>query len=188
LYSDDFLEETHLKPLPQRIPFDRFFESSRQFEGINRDLFLDFKTYLVDDILVKVDRASMATSLEARVPLLDYKLVEFAFSLPPDYKLRGNTTKWFFKSAMKGILPERIIHRRKEGFSIPIKNWLKEDLKDLMMAYLSPGRLAETGLFNWAYVEKMINEHLSNHQNHSHRLWALILFELWREKYLRSES
>ena len=146
----------------------------------------DAIAYLPDDILVKVDRTSMATSLEVRVPLLDYKLVEFAFSLPADYKLRGNTTKWFFKSAMEGVLPERIIHRRKEGFSIPIKNWLKDELKDLMMEYLSPQRIKQGGLFNPAYVERMVGEHLKNRQNHSHRLWALILFEIWREKHLRT--
>jgi len=139
---------------------------------------------MVDNILVKVDRMSMATSLEARVPLLDKKMVEFAFSLPPHYKLHGNTTKWFFKKAMEGILPDEIIYRRKEGFSIPIKNWLKTELKDLMIDTLSPERIASSGLFNYPYVKKMMDEHLANKQNHAHRLWAIILFNLWSERYL----
>jgi asparagine synthase (glutamine-hydrolysing) len=183
LYSQDFLSSYFLKPLNARIPFDGFFEHCGQFEGINRDLYLDFKTYMVDNILVKVDRMSMATSLEARVPLLDYKMVEFAFSLPSQYKLGGSTTKWFFKKAMEGILPDEIIYRQKEGFSIPIKNWLKSDLKELMMEYLSEKRVKEAGFFNHTYIQKMVTEHLNNKQNHAHRLWALILFHLWRERF-----
>jgi len=186
LYAPSFLDQRFLDPLPKREPFAGFFKQAQPFDGINKDLFLDFKTYMVDNILVKVDRMSMATSLEARVPLLDYKMVEFAFSLPENYKLRGNTTKWFFKKAMEGILPDEIIYRRKEGFSIPIKNWLKTDLKDLMMEYLSPKRINEAGYFNYDYVNKMVSEHLSNKQNHAHRLWALILFNMWQERFLNT--
>ncbi len=184
LYSPDFLAEDFLKRLPQRVPFDTYFENSKRYEGINQDLYLDLKTYMVDNILVKVDRMSMATSLEARVPLLDYKMVEFAFSLPSHFKVRGSVTKWFFKKVMEGILPDEIIYRRKEGFSIPIKNWLKQELKELMMEYLSEKRVKEAGFFNYAYIKKLINEHLNAKQNHAHRLWALILFSLWREKFL----
>ena len=104
----------------------RSFSAAGRFAGINQDLYLDLKTYLADDIMVKVDRMSMAASLEARAPLLDRKLVEFAFSLPPGWKVRGGTGKWFFKKAMAGILDEKILNRQKQGFSIPIKNWLKE--------------------------------------------------------------
>jgi asparagine synthase (glutamine-hydrolysing) len=183
LYSPDFLSGDYLKPLPGREPFAGFFRQSQPLDGINRDLYLDFKSYMVDNILVKVDRMSMATSLEARVPLLDYKMVEFAFSLPDRYKLSGSTTKWFFKKAMEGILPDEIIYRRKEGFSIPIKNWLKTELKDLMMEYLSEKRVKDAGFFNHRGVQKMVDEHLHNKQNHAHRLWALILFHLWRERF-----
>jgi asparagine synthase (glutamine-hydrolysing) len=184
LYSPDFLAEDFLKRLPQRVPFDTYFENSKLYEGINQDLYLDLKTYMVDNILVKVDRMSMATSLEARVPLLDYKMVEFAFSLPSHFKVKGSVTKWFFKKVMEGILPYEIIYRRKEGFSIPIKNWLKQELKELMMEYLSEKRVKEAGFFNYNYVKKLIDEHLNAKQNHAHRLWALILFSLWREKFL----
>jgi asparagine synthase (glutamine-hydrolysing) len=186
LYSPGFLNSEYLKVLPSRVPFNDFFEHSRQFDGINQDLYLDFKTYMVDNILVKVDRMSMAASLEARVPLLDYKMVEFAFSLPAHYKLGGSyasTTKWFFKKAMEGVLPPEIIYRQKEGFSIPIKNWLKNELKDLMMEYLSEKRVKEAGLFNYPYVKKMVQEHMDNKQNHAHRLWTLILFHLWHQKF-----
>jgi asparagine synthase (glutamine-hydrolysing) len=185
LYNKDFLDNQFLTPLPRRVPFDQYFKHCAHYDKINKDLYLDFKTYMVDNILVKVDRMSMATSLEARVPLLDYKMVEFAFSLPSHYKVRGSTTKWFFKKAMEGILPDEIIYRRKEGFSIPIKNWLKDELKDLMMEYLSPKRIKTAGFFNYSYVNKMVQEHLNNRQNHAHRLWGLILFNIWWDKFYK---
>ena len=184
LYAPAFLREDFLDDICDRQPFAAFFESSRRFDGINRDLYLDLKTYLVDDIMVKVDRMSMAASLEARAPLLDHKLVEFAFSLPPEMKVRGATTKWFFKKAMEGILPPEVIYRRKEGFSIPIKSWLKGELKDLMLEYLSEKRIRDLGIFNPGYVASMIDDHLQNRENHSHRLWALILFHLWHDHFV----
>ncbi|MCP4219650.1 MAG: asparagine synthase (glutamine-hydrolyzing), partial [bacterium] len=184
LYSPGFMEEDFLKVLPKREPFDAHFRNSRLYEGITQDLYLDLKSYMVDNILVKVDRMSMIPSLEARVPLLDYKMVEFAFSLPSHYKVRGKETKWFFKKAMEGILPNEIIYRRKEGFSIPIKNWLKSQLRNLMLEYLSEARIKDSGYFNYDYVKRMMNDHLNGRQNHAHRLWSLILFNLWRESYM----
>ena len=184
LYSPDFMQPRFLEPLNRRPPFSHHFERSARFSGINRDLYLDLKTYLVDNILVKVDRMSMANSLEARVPLLDHRLVELAFSLPSSWKVKGSVTKWFFKQAMEGILPSGVIHRRKEGFSIPIKNWLQTDLRELMEEYLSERRLRESGLFEVREVRRMIDEHLARKQNHSHRLWALIQFNLWRDRWL----
>lgn len=184
LYSPQFLQQDFLQNLPYREPFDSYFARSKAFDGINRDLYLDFKTYMVDNILVKVDRTSMATSLEARVPLLDYKMVEFALSLPARMKVKGSLTKAFFKKAMEGILPNEIIYRQKEGFSIPIKNWLRTDLKEIMLEYLSEKRVKEAGLFNYLYIKKMTDEHLRSKQDHAHRLWALILFNIWREKFL----
>jgi len=188
LYAPAFLREDFLDDICDRQPFAAFFESSRRFDGINRDLYLDLKTYLVDDIMVKVDRMSMAASLEARAPLLDHKLVEFAFSLPPEMKVRGATTKWFFKKAMEGILPPEVIYRRKEGFSIPIKSWLKGELKDLMLEYLSEKRIRDLGIFNPGYVASMIDDHLHNRENHSHRLWTLILFHLWHDHFVRGRE
>ncbi len=135
--------------------------------------------------MVKVDRMSMAASLETRAPLLDYKLVEFAFSLPPGWKVRGGTGKWFFKKAMEGILDTEIIYRQKEGFSIPIKNWLKTELKDLMLETLSEKKINDMGYFSFPCIQKMIGEHLQNQENHAHRLWALMQFHLWHDHFAK---
>jgi len=183
LYAPSFLNDGFLLDLPEREPFRTFFQRSRTFPGINQDLYLDFKTYLADDIMVKVDRMSMAASLEARAPLLDRRLVEFAFSLPADWKVRGGTGKWFFKKAMAGILDERILNRQKQGFSIPIKNWLKDELKELMLETLSEKKIRSMGYFSYPYIQSMIREHLQNRENHSHRLWALIQFHLWHDHF-----
>lgn len=183
LYSPDFLKKSFLLDLHEREPFRTFFARSRRFPGLNQDLYLDLKTYLADDIMVKVDRMSMAASLETRAPLLDTRVVEFAFTLPPSWKVRGETGKWFFKKALEGILDDETIHRQKEGFSIPIKNWLKTELKDLMLETLSEKRIGAMGYFSYPAVEQMIREHLANQENHAHRLWALMQFHLWHDQF-----
>jgi asparagine synthase (glutamine-hydrolysing) len=155
-----------------------------RFDPTNGELFLDLNTYLIDDILVKVDRMSMATSLETRVPLLDHKVVEFVFRLPGKLKLKGLTPKWMFKQSMEELLPRENIYRKKEGFSIPIKHWLKTDLKDLMQTYLHEGRIQDMGLFNFPEIARMMNLHLRDKANFSHQLWALLVFSIWKEQYL----
>lgn len=153
-------------------------------DGLNKQLYVDLKTYLPDNILVKVDRMSMANSLEARVPYLDYRFVELASSIPGNLKLKGIQTKWILKKAMADLLPNEILTRGKEGFSIPIKNWLQNELRPMMMDILSPGKIKKEGLFNETYIERMKKEHLAGTQNHSHRLWALMVFEIWMDKYI----
>jgi asparagine synthase (glutamine-hydrolysing) len=185
LYAPELLDKIGgTKPLHTTFPFNDVFSSSACFDTLNREYFLDLKTYLVDDILVKVDRMSMATSLETRVPLLDHKIVEFAYSLPGDLKLNGFTTKWIFKKTMERLLPRQNIYRQKEGFSIPIKHWLRTELKDLLFDYLSPKRIREGGLFQCDFVAKMIDQHARQKENFSHQLWALLVFEIWRDNYL----
>ncbi len=163
----------------------KYFAQSGTTDDLNRQLYVDIKTYLVDDILVKVDRMSMATSLEARVPFLDHRMVEFSGRVHGDMKLKGSTTKYLLKKAMSSILPSDILQRGKEGFSIPIKNWLKSDLRPLMLDVLSPERLGREGFFNQDHVERLKKEHLSGKANHSHRLWAMMVFGIWQDIYLR---
>ncbi len=185
LYSSEFLSYLDNKgSLFEKEPFLSIFQKAKSYDRTNRELYLDLKSYLVDDIMVKVDRMSMACSLETRAPLLDHKLVEFVFSLPGNLKVRGLTTKWIFKKTMEGILPYETIYRQKEGFSIPIKKWLREEFKGLMEKYLSEKRIKEAGLFNYSEIERMKIEHSKGVENHSHRLFALLLFEIWRDKYL----
>ena len=148
---------------------------------MNGQLYLDLKTYLPEDILTKVDRMSMAVSLEARVPLLDPFLVSWVSRLPGRMKLRGFQTKWILKRTMESFLPRKVLDREKQGFSIPMKNWLRHELKDFMLSYLNPERFAEHGLFLWEPVEQWIREHLTFQADHAHRLWALVMFQVWYE-------
>ncbi len=165
-------------------PFREIYEKLPGFDGLNGELYLDLKTYLADDIMVKVDRMSMAASLEAREPLLDHKLVELAFRLPGSVKLRGLTTKWIFKKTMERLLPKENIYRRKEGFSIPIKHWLRSELKALLLDHLTESRIRDGGLFRYEFIKGMIDAHLAGRKNYSHQLWALLVFEIWKENYL----
>lgn len=162
----------------------------RQPDSINRQLYADLSIYLADDILVKVDRMSMATSLETRAPFLDADVMELAFSMPGDFKLRPTGTigrwerKWILKRAMKDVLPPRILTRRKEGFSIPMKNWLRRELQPLMRALLSPDRLRARGLFEPAAVAELVDAHVAGRENHAHTLFPLMVLERWCAEHL----
>ncbi|MCG8605138.1 asparagine synthase (glutamine-hydrolyzing) [bacterium] len=166
----------------------RYFGETRTSDELNRQLYVDIKTYLVDDILVKVDRMSMATSLETRVPFLDHRLVEFTATIPGRHKLKGKSTKHILKQSLKNILPSEILQRGKEGFSIPIKNWLKDDLKPIMLDILDPSVVRRQGFFDPEFVQRLTNEHLTDVENHSHRLWAMMVFGIWQDIYLSKPS
>ncbi len=143
----------------------------------------DLKLYLPEDILAKVDAMSMATSLEARVPYLDNEVVDLALAIPSALKVRGGVRKWILKRAFAGALPEAVLRRGKEGFSMPMKQWLTHEWNGLMHELLSPRALAAEGLFDPRYVEQLMREHESRTHNHSHLLWALMVFQLWRERF-----
>jgi asparagine synthase (glutamine-hydrolysing) len=151
---------------------------------LNRQLYADLTVYLADDILVKVDRMSMATSLETRAPFLDTDVMELAFSMPGDLKVRGRQRKYVLKQAMRGMLPAGILDRRKEGFSIPMKTWLRHELKPLMMRLLSPDRLRTRGLVEPAEVKRLMEQHWAGEANHAHVLFSLMTFERWAEAVL----
>ncbi|MBN2417655.1 asparagine synthase (glutamine-hydrolyzing) [bacterium] len=150
---------------------------------ITRTGYIDIKTYLVDNILVKVDRMSMATSLEARVPYLDHRIVEFACSLPPGFKMDRWKTKVILNRTFWNALPPEVQNRDKQGFSIPIKNWIRNELRPMMTDLLNAERLQRQGIFNGRYVEQLVNEHVEGRANHSHLLWALMVFQQWNELY-----
>jgi asparagine synthase (glutamine-hydrolysing) len=185
LYSPDFERQLGgIDDIFNMPPFRDIFARLPAFDPVTGELYLDLRTYLADDIMVKVDRMSMAPSLEAREPLLDHKLIEFVFGLPGSLKLRGMQTKWIFKKTMERLLPRESIYRPKEGFSIPIKHWLRQELRELMLDTLCEGRIREAGLFEFEPIRRMIDAHLSGRKNFSHQLWALLVFEIWKENYL----
>ncbi|MBM4338105.1 MAG: asparagine synthase (glutamine-hydrolyzing) [Deltaproteobacteria bacterium] len=146
--------------------------------------YLDLRLYLQEAILVKVDRASMACSLEVRAPFLDHELVEFVIGLPTSLKLKGFTQKYILKRAMKEFLPEGVVHRPKKGFGVPIAKWVKGPLKGLFSEFLSKSRIKREGFLNPEYVEKLLHDHLFNRKDHRKQLWTLLVWELWVDRYL----
>ncbi|HEV8159565.1 MAG TPA: asparagine synthase (glutamine-hydrolyzing) [Pyrinomonadaceae bacterium] len=147
--------------------------------------FLDMNFYMAEDILTKVDRASMAVSLEVRAPFLDPRVAQFAASLPLEYKLKGNKGKYILKKAVEPLLPKSILQRPKKGFGIPIAEWLKGRLNPLMHDLLAPERLKNQGLFNEKFVQKLIREHETNVASHHKQLWTLLVFQLWFDNFLK---
>ncbi len=152
-------------------------------DTINREVFLDMRFIMVDSILMKVDKMSMASSMEVRVPLLDHAFVEFAASLPGAWKLRGLETKAIFREALSGLLPRRIVRRGKQGYSLPVKHLLRGSLKGYMEDLLNACPLVREHL-NVAYVNQLIREHAALTHNHNHILWALINAALWHRRFL----
>jgi asparagine synthase (glutamine-hydrolysing) len=147
---------------------------------------LDTRLYLAEDILTKVDRASMAVSLEVRAPFLDPRVAEFAASLPPNYKLRGAKTKYILKRAIAGHLPPFVTRRGKKGFGVPVAEWLKGKLRPLARDLLSPERVRRAGVFNADYITKLQVEHERGVANHRKLLWTLLMFELWHESFIET--
>jgi len=145
--------------------------------------YLDLKLYLQESILVKVDRASMACSLEVRAPFLDYELVEFVMGLPSELKLRGFTSKYVLKKAMKNLLPKEVIQRKKKGFGVPIAKWVKGPLRELFEELLSPERIRREGFLNPEYVTTLFQDHLMNKKDNRKQLWTLLVWELWVNHY-----
>ncbi|MEP6925615.1 MAG: asparagine synthase (glutamine-hydrolyzing), partial [Pyrinomonadaceae bacterium] len=150
---------------------------------IEKTQFLDMKFYLAEDILTKVDRASMAVSLEVRAPFLDPRVAEFAASLPANYKLNGRTSKFILKKAVAPLLPDFVTKRRKKGFGIPVAAWLKGKLNPLVRELLAPERLKKQGIFNSVFVQKLLVEHEQGRANHYKTLWTLIIFQLWYDNF-----
>lgn len=140
--------------------------------------------YLQEDIMVKVDRASMATSLEVRSPFLDPEIIDFALGLPTNMRHRGLTGKYVLRQLMRGRLPDAILDRRKVGFGLPLNRWLRESQRDLVTDYLSPSRLSGQGIFDPGAVGRLVAEHLSGSADRGHQVWLLLLFQLWHERWI----
>ncbi len=184
LYSKDFQSKLNGAAGAGERNFKQFAESVSTGETIDKLLYLDSKTYLPSDILTKVDRMTMANSLEARVPLLDHKLIEFVVAMPANLKLKNLETKYIFKKAMEGTVPRSILYRKKQGFGLPISEWINAQLREKIHGDLSDRRFSERGYFEKSYVQTLLNEHAKGRRDHSHALWLLWMLELWHRKFV----
>lgn len=168
-------------------PFDPIYHFSRSCNSddpVDKDIYVDIKLTMADSVLMKVDKMSMATSLEVRVPFLDHEVMELATSIPANLKLNKMTTKYIFRKALKKnqFLPDNIIYRGKQGYSLPIKNWLRDELKDYMIDLFDTSPIIKDN-FNHGYISQLTEEHIALKHNHNHILWALINVGLWYKRF-----
>lgn len=148
-------------------------------DGQLRAQYVDLKVVLEGDMLAKVDRASMLASLETRVPLLDSKVVEIAFKMPTDFKIRGRERKRIWKDTFRDLLPEELFHAPKHGFGVPIGEWLETSLRRQLYEYMEPGFLEEQGLFSYDYIKEIADRHMAHKENRYSELWAFYVFQHW---------
>jgi len=146
----------------------------------------DQMTYLPNDLLVKVDIATMAVSLEARSPFLDHEVIEFAASLPQNLKLRGLTSKYLLKKVLRKFLPSENLNRGKWGFGVPIGHWFRGKMQPFLREVLLSEKASRRGLFNAAIVRQLIDLHTGGEQDYSHQLWTLLMLELWFNRFIDS--
>lgn len=167
--------------------FDNYFQNNKAQEILERFLYVDRKTWLVDSVLVKVDRMSMANSLETRVPLLDHELVEFVARIPSRLKLKGFKSKYILKKAVKDRLPQEIINRKKAGFLPSLSGWINQEWKELANETLSKKRIENTNFINYHYVEQILKEHRQARRDHCYKIWNLMMFVWWHESFCQSD-
>ncbi len=184
LYSSDFQTQLNGSFGSGEKLFRDIAESPDGCGITDRMLYLDSKTYLPGDILTKVDRMSMANSLEARAPFLDHELIEYAVNIPAELKLKSMTTKYVLKKAMEGIVPNEILYREKQGFGVPIEEWINKQLRSQIYETLLEKRTIERGYFKRSYIETLLSEHSRRRRDHSHSLWVLFMLELWHRRFL----
>jgi asparagine synthase (glutamine-hydrolysing) len=183
LLSRDLREVLRRSDDPRNVLL-RHFAKAPTKDAISELLYVDTKTYLVGDILTKVDRMSMLNSLEVRVPILDHEVVEWATSLPSEWKLRGRTQKYILRKLAERVgVPREVLNRPKQGFALPLVHWMRNELRDLLMILLEP-RTLQRGYFEANGIRKLMNDHLHGRRELSARLWRLLIFELWHRNFL----
>lgn len=166
-------------------PTKRLFQKAEGLSPMDRAIYIYVKTYMTDDILAKVDRASMSCSLEARAPFLDTEFAEFAASIPPQFKLKAFKTKWILKKMLKNKLPCETLRKRKQGFAVPVAKWLKGDLRHLLLEAFDKKKIEREGIFNYNYIKGLVQGFLGNKSDTRKEIWALFMFEMWYDKWMR---
>jgi asparagine synthase (glutamine-hydrolysing) len=188
IFSKDFLKLADKLPSPHDISRG-YLQNAPATDPLSRLQYLDTKTYLPGDVLAKVDRMSMANSLEVRAPILDHVFAEWVTSLPPDWKLRNGKKKYIFKRLAERVgVPRSVIHRQKKGFAVPLVHWFRKDLKDTFLGILTEPRTLQRGYFDRKAVLELIDEHLKNRRDRSPELWILLVFELWHRNFLEAAT
>lgn len=181
LYASNSLKSLAVLDSAER--YGELFAKCAQPDFLNRCICVDIMSILPDDYLTKIDRMSMANSLEVRVPFLDHELVEFAVSVSSKYKLRGLKTKYLLKKIMKNKLPKEIVEGRKKGFSIPLARWFREGFSPLIREFLSEEIIKKRGYFNSDFIKRISDDHIKGRKDNSKQLWALICFEIWHRRF-----
>jgi asparagine synthase (glutamine-hydrolysing) len=186
LLSDEFRSVLRERGDPQNVIFD-YFEHAPADDPVSQMLYVDTKTYLAGDILTKVDRMSMATSLEVRAPILDHVFLEWVTALPPEWKLRGGKQKYILKKLAERVgVPREALHRRKQGFALPLADWIRHELKDMVLTVLLEPRTLQRGYFNPQGIRQLLDEHFRCRRDQSSRIWRLLIFELWHRNFLET--
>ncbi|HEY6247768.1 MAG TPA: asparagine synthase (glutamine-hydrolyzing) [Pyrinomonadaceae bacterium] len=183
LYTSDFKSNLGSSSYVPTL-FNDLVNHVQTGESLDQLLYLDSKTYLPGDILTKVDRMSMAVSLEARAPLLDHKLIEFVTNVPASLKLSGLETKYLLKQAVRDLVPAEILNRPKQGFGVPIQEWINQQLRSRVRETLTEPRTRQRGYLNSQYVDVLLDEHERGRRDHSMGLWALFMLELWHRQFV----
>ncbi|NNF06834.1 MAG: hypothetical protein HKN21_08735, partial [Candidatus Eisenbacteria bacterium] len=167
-----------------REPIAAWFEESPNGNSLSQMLYADVKTWLADDLLMKMDRMSMATSLEARVPFLDHRLVEFAFTIPNEWKIKDGVGKWILRETFGPKLPSSILNRPKAGFPVPIDKWFRNDLKGFVESTLLSEQAASRGILNPQEVRRTVEDHVSGRRDNRREIWTLLNLELWFQVFI----
>ena len=188
LFSPEFAEAAAALPDPWQQGRNWYNDGPAR-DPLSRMLYLDSKSYLNGDILVKVDRMSMATSLEMRSPLLDHKFDEWAASLSPDWKFRNGTRKYILKKLAERVgVPLEVIYRKKQGFALPLPEWMRQGLSSNLLGILTEPRTMQRGYFQQSAVRKLVDEHLSGRRTRTGAVWCLLMFELWHRNFLEARG
>jgi asparagine synthase (glutamine-hydrolysing) len=182
LYTEGFLDLVRENDSPEIV--EKLMAEWDGEDKLSKYLFVDQMLYLSGDILTKVDRMSMAHSLETRIPFLDHELVEYVSTIPMKLKLKGFQSKYILKKVASAMLPKVIIHRRKQGFMVPISEWFREDLHGMIRDILLSRKAIQRGYFRPTFLSDLVEQHQKGYRDHSHKLWALLMFELWNRVFL----